>query len=70
MLHGVTIWHGLRLAEKILGNSLPQPELAKKIRQDYEAGLTLLAQAIEALKPPEGSYNARALKVWRECIRD
>ena len=70
MLNGVPIWHGLLLAEKVLGSDLPRPDQAKKIRQDYEAGLTILAQAIEAQRPKEGSYGDQALRVWRECIRD
>ncbi|KAK5120812.1 hypothetical protein LTR85_005879 [Meristemomyces frigidus] len=70
MLHGIPIWHGLFLAEKVLGKGLPQPQLATKVRQDYEAGLTILAQAIEALEPRGGSYGERAVGAWRECIRD
>ncbi|KAK4542289.1 hypothetical protein LTR36_006942 [Oleoguttula mirabilis] len=70
MLHGIPIWHGLHLAEKILGKGLPQPQVAKKVRQDYEAGLTILAQAIEAQQPKAGSYGDQAVRAWRECIRD
>ncbi|EMC93970.1 hypothetical protein BAUCODRAFT_112632 [Baudoinia panamericana UAMH 10762] len=70
MLHGVPIWHGLMLAENILGRDLPQPQLAKKIRQDYEAGLEILAQAIEAQTPAPGSYGEQALVAWKECVRE
>jgi len=70
MLHGIPIWHGLLLAEKILGKDMPQQQLARKVRQDYEAGLTILAQAIEAQGPKEGSYGGQALRAWRGCIRD
>ncbi|TKA78137.1 hypothetical protein B0A55_02730 [Friedmanniomyces simplex] len=58
MLNGVPIYHGLLLAEKVLGPDLPRPAQARRIREDYEAGLTILAQAIEAQEPKEGSYGA------------
>jgi hypothetical protein len=70
MLNGTPIYHGLLLAEKVLGSELPQPDQARQIREDYEAGLTILAQAIEAQAPKEGSYGGQALVVWRELIRD
>lgn len=70
MLDGVPIWHGLKLAQKILGNTIPQATQANKIAADYEAGLSNLAQAIEAQSPAEGSYSAQALDVWRNCIRE
>lgn len=70
MLHGVPIWHGLKLAQKVLGNTTPKASEASKIAADYEAGLSNLAQAIEAQEPVERSYGAQALDVWRNCIRD
>ena len=70
MLNGVPIWHGLRLAQKILGRDMPQAGEAAKIVADYEAGLRNLAQALEAKDPKEGGYGDQALRVWRECIRD
>ncbi|KAK4953956.1 hypothetical protein LTR10_008560 [Elasticomyces elasticus] len=70
MLNGTPIYHGLLLAEKVLGTEMPQHEQARRIREDYEAGLTILAQAIEAQAPKEGSYGGQALVVWRELIRD
>ncbi|KAM0723368.1 hypothetical protein Q7P37_000354 [Cladosporium fusiforme] len=70
MLHGVPIWHGLKLAIQVLGNKTPMAAQANQIVADYEAGLTNLAQAIEAQAPKEGSYGAQALKAWRDCIRE
>ena len=70
MLHGVPIWHGLRLAQKILGNDMPQRQVADKVVKDYEAGLTILAQAIEARSPKPHGYDAQALDAWERCIRD
>lgn len=70
MLHGVPIWHGLKLAVQILGKDTPMATKANQIVADYEAGLTNLAQAIEAQAPKDGSYGAQALQVWRDCIRE
>ena len=70
MLHGIPIWHGLMLAGKILGDDMPQRQTAEKVIRDYEAGLTILAQAIEAEEPRPASYGAQALDAWRDCIRD
>lgn len=70
MLYGVPIWHGLRLSMKVLEDEMPQKDVAEKVMQDYKAGLTILAQAIEAQRPKEGSYGDQALRAWRECIRD
>jgi hypothetical protein len=70
MLHGVPIWHGLRLAQKVLGNKMPMAQQAAQVAADYEAGLSNLAQTIEAQAPKEGTYGAQALDVWRSCIRE
>lgn len=70
MLHGVPIWHGLSLAQKVLGDKMPMAEKAKQVVADYEAGLSNLAQTIEAQAPKENTYGAQALKVWKNCIRD
>lgn len=70
MLSAVPIWHGLKLAQKVLGTNLPMAQQAAQVAADYEAGLSNLAQAIEAQAPKEGSYGAQALDAWRNCIRD
>lgn len=70
MLHGVPIWHGLKLAVQILGKNTPMSAQANQIVSDYEVGLSNLAKAIEAQAPKEGSYGAQALNVWRDCIRE
>lgn len=68
MLEGAPIWHGLALAEKVLGSGVPKE--VGRIAADYEAGLENLCKAIEAQNPKEGSYGAQAVRVWRECTRD
>lgn len=51
VLHGVPIWHGLRLAQKILGDDMPKVESARQIVQDYEDGLATIVEALKANKP-------------------
>jgi hypothetical protein len=70
MLNGVPIYHGLLLAERVLGPDMPSYDFAIKVRKDYGAGLANLAQAIEARKPLEGSYDAQALELWRGCAEE
>ncbi|WPG98360.1 Hypothetical protein R9X50_00114900 [Acrodontium crateriforme] len=70
MLHGVPIWHGLTLAQKILSPNMPQAEFANQIIAEYQTSLSALAKAIEEKSPKEGTYNAQALSVWKDCIRD
>jgi hypothetical protein len=70
MLHGVPIWHGLMLAQKVLGNKMPMAQQAAQVAADYEAGLSNLAQTLEAQAPKTDTYGAQALDVWKGCIRD
>lgn len=70
MLEGVPIWHGLKLAQKVLGDQMPMATQANQIIADYEAGLNNLANSIEAKSPAEGTYGAQALDVWKNCIRE
>jgi hypothetical protein len=70
MLHGVPIYHGLLLAEKVLGNQLPQAQRAKQIRAKFEAALSALAKAVEAQAPKESTYGDQALRAWRACISE
>lgn len=70
MLLSIPIWHGLRLAQKILRDQMPNAALAKRVIQNYESGLSTFAAAIEARKPEVGSYGDQALQAWRQCIKD
>lgn len=70
MLDGVPLWHGLQLAEKMLGERCPNKQQVSKIVADYGAGLKNLAESIDAKQPKEGSYGAQAVRVWKDCIRD
>ncbi|KAK5166600.1 uncharacterized protein LTR77_008143 [Saxophila tyrrhenica] len=70
MLRGMPIWHGLQLAQKILGNQIPQPDLVKQVTSAWEEGLEALSSKIQAGDVEEGSYAAQALKVWKDCIRE
>ncbi|KAI6959097.1 hypothetical protein KC367_g9110 [Hortaea werneckii] len=86
MLMGIPLWQGLSLAEKILAGgsqeggkkgsgavsslSAEQFEMMTRVREDYESGLRLLAEALQAEGPREGSYADQALRWWRDCVRD
>ncbi|KAI6794412.1 hypothetical protein KC363_g9228 [Hortaea werneckii] len=50
--------------------SAEQFEMMTQVREDYESGLRLLAEALQAEKPREGSYADQALRWWRDCVRD
>ncbi|KAK5137738.1 hypothetical protein LTR08_007309 [Meristemomyces frigidus] len=72
MHHGIPIYHGLALAEKILAPTQSFPRVAgvdaTKVRKDYEAGLTILAGAIEAGGVKAGSYGEGAVGAWRGLL--
>ncbi|KAK3057640.1 hypothetical protein LTR09_001824 [Extremus antarcticus] len=70
VLRGISIWHGLRLAQKILGDDMPQADLARQVVAAWEEGLQTLASKIEANGAREGSYAELALVAWRDCIRE
>ncbi|KAK4621695.1 hypothetical protein CLAFUW4_07598 [Fulvia fulva] len=70
MLQAIPIWHGLSLAEKILGKDMPQRQAASKAVAEYEVALRGLAAELEARNPAEGTYEHQALEAWRRCIRD
>ena len=68
MRRGIPIWHGLRLAQKMLGDNMPQAELADKVVKAWDSGLTELAKNLEAkgmTKP--GSYGDQALTIRRDA---
>ncbi|KAI7465892.1 hypothetical protein KC357_g7530 [Hortaea werneckii] len=50
--------------------SAEQFEMMTQVREDYESGLQLLAEALQAGGPKEGSYADQALRWWRDCVRD
>ncbi|KAF7186224.1 hypothetical protein HII31_12466 [Pseudocercospora fuligena] len=68
----VPIYHGLLLAEKVLGDSFPRSDTAKMIISQYQARLESLASEIESRKNSydRNSYEIEALEAWNKCIRD
>ena len=74
MLRGVPIYHGLKLALKVLGSEMPNAALAKQVVQNYESDLSVLATTIETnmskrrTKNWPEKYDVQALEVWRSCI--
>ncbi|EME43688.1 hypothetical protein DOTSEDRAFT_72893 [Dothistroma septosporum NZE10] len=70
MLQAIPVWHGLSLAEKMLGKEMPERQAASKAIAEYEVALRGLAAELEARNPAEGTYDYQALNAWRQCIRD
>lgn len=72
MLLSMSIWHGLKLAQKILAMDMPNPMLAEEVRSNYERGLTTLVRSLEEKNPnaPAAGYVGQALMAWRECLQD
>ncbi|KXT08424.1 hypothetical protein AC579_6525 [Pseudocercospora musae] len=70
-LKSISIYHGLLLAEKVLGDSLPRVDTAKMIISQYQARLESLASDIESRKNSydRNSYEIEALEAWNKCIR-
>lgn len=69
MLTTIPVWHGLRVAKKVLGRSMPQVPLANETIAKYEAALTPLVEELEARNPQPGTYDEEALIAWRECVK-
>lgn len=67
MLSAIRVWHGLMLAQKILGGHMPKNDIATKAIANYEARLKELAAQLESeeLSP----YGQQALDAWNACIR-
>ncbi|KAK3073348.1 hypothetical protein LTR53_005144 [Teratosphaeriaceae sp. CCFEE 6253] len=74
LLNSLPIFHGLLLAERVLGADLPQADHVRKLREDYEAGIVILVQATQAT-PRKGNgelggYMGHAVRSWEKCLRD
>ncbi|QIX01585.1 hypothetical protein AMS68_007102 [Peltaster fructicola] len=70
VLEHVPAWHGLSLAQKILGKQMPQPELARNVIATYDTGLRQVIDQVKAKQPKEGSYGFEAVRAYDDCIRD
>ncbi|KAF2170975.1 hypothetical protein M409DRAFT_63978 [Zasmidium cellare ATCC 36951] len=70
MLFATSIWHGLTLAQKILGKEMPEQSVAIKAIQEYESTISRLAEQLKSQQPAEGTYAEQALTAWEKCIRD
>lgn len=70
MQRGIPIWHGLNLAQKILGH-VPQAVVAQEVVRDWERGLLQLVYHLERKPRMENDfYNSQMLRAWKDCIRD
>lgn len=70
VLDTVPIWHGLTLAQKMLGGALPQKDLAQQIIAKYGNGLKSVTEEVRAKQPKKGTYGHEALTVWDGCIKE
>lgn len=68
-LDSVPIWHGLRLAQSILGRDMPHAQLAERIASEFESGLQRLIDSIAEKQPEKGTYGDQAISMWETCIR-
>lgn len=66
----VPILHGVFLANKMLGEEMPQAEEARRLIAAYEHTMSGLAAILEGRAPAQGSYDHSALETWRRMIRD
>ena len=67
MQQSIIIWHGLHLAQKLLGSSMPRAEIAKQVLQNLEDSLNTLAKTLQSQNRHENSYDGRALTAWQQC---
>ena len=69
MLFAIPLWHGLRVAQDVLGSEMPNSAFAIQITSDHKAALERNAQQLESRNPKPGSYDAEALTAWNDCTR-
>lgn len=70
VLRGVPIWHGLRLAQQILGEEMPKAEMASQVVNAWKDGLQTLTTNLESRDVAPGSYAEQALEVWQGRVID
>ncbi|GAB7340353.1 hypothetical protein MBLNU457_6799t1 [Dothideomycetes sp. NU457] len=58
------LWHGLRLANTILGNDMPSSQIANQYVQKHEGRLSELVQGFEAQNGAPESYAQQAVAAW------
>lgn len=76
MRHYAPILHGLKLAERILGDSMPQKVKAKEVMENYERTLDQMWRTLEErdeadkARTQPNQFRAEALRVWRSVFAD
>ena len=58
------LWHGLRLANSILGNDMPSSKLANDYVQSHAGRLGELVKDLEAQNGAKESYAQQAVEAW------
>ncbi|KAK4501636.1 hypothetical protein PRZ48_007445 [Zasmidium cellare] len=70
LLFAISIWHGLSLAQKILGKDMPARDQASKYIAEYESTLSRLVEQLKAQQPADWTYAEQVVTAWERCIRD
>ncbi|KAM3417843.1 hypothetical protein BST61_g6064 [Cercospora zeina] len=66
----IPVLHGTFVANKMLGEQMPQAEKARQVITNYEARLSGLAAMLESRAPEKGTYDYVALESWKKMIRE
>ncbi|KAI5365166.1 hypothetical protein Slin15195_G047030 [Septoria linicola] len=66
----IPVLHGVFVANKVLGEKMPQGEKARQVIANYESRLSSLASELESRAPEKGTYDYTALEAWRRMIRE
>lgn len=69
MLRAIPVWHGLTVAQEILGKDMPKKSVVSQTLANYEIALSKVAQQLEARGEGIGTYDHMALAAWNACIR-
>ena len=67
MLQAIIIWHGLHLAQKVLGDSMPKAEIAGRVLKHFEDSLDVLAKKLQSRNKHEDSFDSKAVSAWQQC---
>lgn len=65
----VPVWHGLTLAQKVLGQGMPRAEAAQRAIQTIEHDINSAADVVRSTLPAEQAEKKHGMIAWRKCIR-
>ena len=76
MRHYAPILHSLKLADRMLGESMPHKDKANEVMQNYERVLNGMRKRLEEKNDRDQAqveprkYDEEALRVWQSVIAD